>query len=186
MNNPALARIMYESSANLPIAGTIYNTNRLLGTDDIVGIKTGNTDQAGGCFLFAAKHTVQGKHLTIVGGIMSAPNLDTAELNARTLLASVDKNFKHYVVVPANMNVGAYTTKWGQRTTVATKSDVSLLVWQGQPVTIKETLSKIKLPIGAHKTVGRLSAIFGGQTASVQLINKSPLKSPTTAWRLVR
>jgi D-alanyl-D-alanine carboxypeptidase (penicillin-binding protein 5/6) len=46
----------------LPLAGVVYNLDYNLdydlGHDGIVGIKTGFDAAAGGCFLFAARHTV--------------------------------------------------------------------------------------------------------------------------------
>jgi len=66
-----------------PVAGTdtgvgiIQNTNQLLGTDGVLGIKTGTTDEAGSCLLFAARYACRGRaKVTIVGVIMgdtSAP-----------------------------------------------------------------------------------------------------------------
>jgi D-alanyl-D-alanine carboxypeptidase (penicillin-binding protein 5/6) len=42
----------------VPLAGVVYNLDYDLGHDGIVGIKTGFDAAAGGCFLFAARHTV--------------------------------------------------------------------------------------------------------------------------------
>lgn len=58
MNDPVLAQIVSQSQASEPVVGNIKNTNWLLGSDGFVGIKTGNTDQAGGCYLFASDQTV--------------------------------------------------------------------------------------------------------------------------------
>ena len=41
MVNPVLAQIVNTKSINIPVAGTITNTNQLLGQDDIAGVKTG-------------------------------------------------------------------------------------------------------------------------------------------------
>src|SRR5262249_10193617 len=52
MRLPDFANIVSTPSATLPIAGTVRNTNRLLGHDGFVGVKTGSTAAAGGCFAF--------------------------------------------------------------------------------------------------------------------------------------
>ena len=57
---PAFAEIVAQKKATLPIAGTVTNYNTLVGRDSVVGIKTGSTDEAGGCLMFAAVVTVGG------------------------------------------------------------------------------------------------------------------------------
>jgi D-alanyl-D-alanine carboxypeptidase (penicillin-binding protein 5/6) len=50
--NSTLAAIMATRSFWLPVAGTVTNTNSLLGRDGFVGMKTGSDRAAGGCFMF--------------------------------------------------------------------------------------------------------------------------------------
>ena len=47
MQNAVFAEIVAMGQASLPVAGTVYNVNRLLGTDGILGIKTGSGFDAG-------------------------------------------------------------------------------------------------------------------------------------------
>ena len=54
MRLPVFASIVATPSATLPVAGTVHNTNALLGHDGFVGVKTGSDDAAGGCFAFRA------------------------------------------------------------------------------------------------------------------------------------
>ena len=57
-----LARMMSTRSYQLPVAGTIRNTNALLGQDGFVGMKTGSDHAAGGCFMFRSwRHTDHGE-----------------------------------------------------------------------------------------------------------------------------
>jgi len=55
IGQPALAQIVSESSALVPVAGVVHNLNSLLGQDGVVGLKTGSTSAAGGCVLLAAR-----------------------------------------------------------------------------------------------------------------------------------
>src|SRR5437764_14614132 len=59
------ATIVATPSAKLPVAGTVHNTNPLLGHDGFVGVKTGSDDAAGGCFAFRVVRRVAGKRATI-------------------------------------------------------------------------------------------------------------------------
>lgn len=90
LGNPVIAEIVAQPEAQIPGIGTIKNTNQLLGTDDVVGIKTGTTDEAGSCLLFAAGWRAEdGQKVTIVGVIMGDTNHPTLYSDSRKLLASV-------------------------------------------------------------------------------------------------
>ena len=90
LKNPVIAEIVAQPQAWIPGAGPVKNTNELLGVDGVVGIKTGTTDQAGNCLLFAAHYNAKdGQRKTIVGVVMgdkSAPQLFS---DSKKLLASV-------------------------------------------------------------------------------------------------
>jgi D-alanyl-D-alanine carboxypeptidase (penicillin-binding protein 5/6) len=67
------ASIVATPSATLPVAGTVHNTNTLLGQNGFVGVKTGSTDAAGGCFAFRAIRLIGGKRTTITGVVLGQP-----------------------------------------------------------------------------------------------------------------
>jgi D-alanyl-D-alanine carboxypeptidase (penicillin-binding protein 5/6) len=73
MRVPALATIAAESTAVVPVAGLIRSTNAVLGQDAIVGLKTGSTQAAGGCFLVAAWPEVNGHRTLVVAAAFGQP-----------------------------------------------------------------------------------------------------------------
>jgi D-alanyl-D-alanine carboxypeptidase (penicillin-binding protein 5/6) len=73
MGLPVFASIVATPSATLPVAGTVHNTNTLLGRNGFVGVKTGSTDAAGGCFAFRAIRWIRGKRTTITGVVLGQP-----------------------------------------------------------------------------------------------------------------
>lgn len=73
MQVPALAAIVRMPTAVVPVAGTIRNTNTLLGQDGIVGLKTGSAQAAGGCILIAAWQEVSGRKTLIVAATFGQP-----------------------------------------------------------------------------------------------------------------
>jgi len=96
LKNPVIAGIVAQQQARIPVAGIIKNTNQLLGTDGVIGIKTGTTGQAGSCLLFAARYTARnGQKGTIVGVIMGDKNHRTLYRDSRDLLASAKQDFGH-------------------------------------------------------------------------------------------
>jgi D-alanyl-D-alanine carboxypeptidase (penicillin-binding protein 5/6) len=89
LKNPVIARIVSQKQVQLPAVGTIKNTNQLLDTEGVIGIKTGTTDKAGSCLLFAARYTAKdGQKKTIVGVIMGDKNHSNLYRDSRDLLAS--------------------------------------------------------------------------------------------------
>jgi D-alanyl-D-alanine carboxypeptidase (penicillin-binding protein 5/6) len=86
MQVPAFASLVALRSAVLPVAGTVHNTDSLLGTDGFVGIKTGSDDAAGGCFMFRVRRA--GGDLTGVVLGRRGHNLLAAGLNAAQDLAA--------------------------------------------------------------------------------------------------
>jgi D-alanyl-D-alanine carboxypeptidase (penicillin-binding protein 5/6) len=73
MQSAAFATIVGRQSASVPVQGTIHNFNRLVGHNGVTGIKTGSTDQAGGCLLFADTVTVGDRSETIIGAVLGQP-----------------------------------------------------------------------------------------------------------------
>jgi D-alanyl-D-alanine carboxypeptidase (penicillin-binding protein 5/6) len=73
---PTFASIVATPSATLPVAGTVHNTNKLLGQDGFVGVKTGSDSAAGGCFAFRAIRLVRGRRTTITGVVLGQPGDD--------------------------------------------------------------------------------------------------------------
>jgi D-alanyl-D-alanine carboxypeptidase (penicillin-binding protein 5/6) len=76
MRLPLFANIVATTNATLPVAGTVHNTNTLLGRNGFVGVKTGSDKAAGGCFAFRAIRLVHGKRTTITGVVLGQPGHD--------------------------------------------------------------------------------------------------------------
>jgi serine-type D-Ala-D-Ala carboxypeptidase (penicillin-binding protein 5/6) len=76
MRLPAFAEIVATPSATLPVAGTVHNTDTLLGHGGFVGVKTGSDDAAGSCFAFRAIRRIDGKRTAITGVVPGQPGDD--------------------------------------------------------------------------------------------------------------
>ena len=70
MRLPVFAEIVATPSATLPVAGTVHNTDMLLGHDGFVGVKTGSDDAAGGCFAFRAIRRIDGRWTMVTGVVL--------------------------------------------------------------------------------------------------------------------
>src|SRR5437764_5775855 len=91
MRLPVFARTVATPSATLPVAGTVHNTNTLLGHDGFVGVKTGSDAAAGGCFAFRAIRSVDGRRTTVTGVVLGQPGSDLVGAGLAAAAAMVDR-----------------------------------------------------------------------------------------------
>jgi D-alanyl-D-alanine carboxypeptidase (penicillin-binding protein 5/6) len=95
MRLPVFASFVATPSATLPVAGTVHNTNTLLGHNGFVGVKTGSDDAAGGCFAFRAIRWIDGKRTTITGVVLGQPGDDQIAAGLVAADAMVDRIAGH-------------------------------------------------------------------------------------------
>jgi D-alanyl-D-alanine carboxypeptidase (penicillin-binding protein 5/6) len=95
MRLPVFASIVATPSATLPVAGTVHNTDTLLGHDGFVGVKTGSDNAAGGCFAFRAIRRIDGKQTTITGVVLGQPGRDRIAAGLAAAEAMVDRITGH-------------------------------------------------------------------------------------------
>lgn len=184
MNNSTIAAITAQQSATLPVAGSVNNTNWLLGQDGVVGIKTGNTDKAGGCYLFAAQRPVLGRQVTLVGAILDDSDLNDAIHQADSIVKASDAGFELVTPVQKGQTVGNYQAPWKAAASIKSEDKISLLAWKGQAVRISSLLPAVKSPLSAGSFVGTITITSGQQSASTRAVLANNLSSPTWTWRI--
>ena len=186
LQSPVIADVVSQQTAELPVAGTVNNVNWLLGRDGAIGIKTGNTTEAGGCFLFAAKQSINGQGVTLVGALMQAPDLNTAVIDARTLIVASDSGFESIKVISKGQAVGTYKTPWGTSVEAVAGQDLSILAWRDGQFQANAKLTNLKTPANTGMSVGSILATSGQKTVSVPAVLKSNLSGPSWTWRIFR
>ncbi|HVO86712.1 MAG TPA: D-alanyl-D-alanine carboxypeptidase [Candidatus Binatia bacterium] len=186
MRDPVLSGIVSQQSADIPVAGTVKNINWLLGTDGIVGIKTGNTEQAGGVYLFAANRNIEGQNILVVGAIMGAPDLNSAIGDSRPLLASVDTGFTKVTVAKKNEILGIYIAPWGNVVNLLSKNDVSIVTWATRQVSSVIKIDTDKTSVTKGQPVGTISAVVWGNKNTDDIIAADNVPPPSFGWRLYK
>jgi serine-type D-Ala-D-Ala carboxypeptidase (penicillin-binding protein 5/6) len=91
MRGPVFASIVGTASVWLPVAGIVDNTDKLLGYDGFVGVKTGSDEAAGGCFAFRAVRSIDGRRTTITGVVLGQPGGDQVAAGLAAAEAMVDR-----------------------------------------------------------------------------------------------
>lgn len=192
MQVPVLAQIVGMTQANLPVAGRQYNKDALLGKDGIVGIKTGTTSEAGGCFVFAAKKQLAGHAVTIVGAVLhqtatpAQPSIIASAFAASTALldsarpAVVDRR-----VVKAGNTLAWIKAPWADRVPLEATKAVSLVGWPGMRVrTTIVTAPGVGSSVSAGQNVATAVIAAGAQHDSVRLVAARDLPGPSVFWRI--
>lgn len=193
MRNPTFAQIVAMQSAVIPVAGTIVNYNRQTGTNGIVGIKTGTTSQAGGCWAFAIKREVGGATHPVYGVVLGAPlspgtqQAAAAIEDGEDLADAMPKTVSRLTVLPAGTTIGEITVPWSKtQVPVVTSRALSGLAVAGSHITLN---THAKLPggsgIGKGAEVGQVSANgVTGPAASTPVVTAGPVQKPSLMWKL--
>jgi len=167
---PTLAAIVVTPQVTLPMAGTVSNYNSLVGWDGVVGVKTGSTDAAGGCWVFAAQRPIAGGTRLVVGVVLGqrGPDLLQAAFAAgRRLLDGASESAVTATVLAAGSPVGQVAGPGGLRVPVVTAAPVTALGWPGLPLRLALRPAPIARRLAAGSVVGRLHAFVGEQEVVV-------------------
>jgi D-alanyl-D-alanine carboxypeptidase (penicillin-binding protein 5/6) len=184
---PAIAYVVGEKQATLPVAGVIKNLDVLLGQDGVIGIKTGHTDQAGGCFIMAADLKVDGQPVRVYGAVMGQPGQLPGAFAATTPLVRALAASLHLRVVTARGDVvGRYESAWGEAGSIVAASGVAWVLEDGAKVTRTVTLSALPATLPAGSRVGTLVLETTGHHAQIPLVTGAALNGPDIGWRLSR
>lgn len=181
---PVLADIVSQRTAEFPNFGTIYNVNALLGQAGVTGIKTGNTDQAGGCFLATANVIISGKTITVITAVMEAPSLPQALRDSLPLIQSAPSLFQAEHIVKAGQAVGTVTTRWSGISKIVAKHAIDVTAWTGTAVSATGSIRTIKVPVAAGAHIGQLNTTFNGTTQTSDLVLAQTIRKPSLTWRL--
>lgn len=186
MKNPVIAEIVAQKQATIPVAGVIRNTNFILGQDNIIGLKTGNTDEAGRVFVLAGKHTLEnGQEITMITAIMGSPSFEAVMQDSKTLFASAKANLVFVNIVKAGEQVAQYNAPWGGTYKAVSKNTINGPLWlpsSNKPQLKLDSLSGGKF-IG--DTVGNIEfKRADGVTLKSEIRLAENIPGPSIKWRI--
>ncbi len=185
MKQPVIADIVRQSEATIPVSGKITTTNPIVGSNEIIGIKTGLTDQAGGCYMFAAHHDFGNGHSqVVVGVIMSAPTFGRVISDSQPLLASTYKGFRDVTVVKKGQSLGSYRLNWGAEVGAVASTEVKVFGWKDEVLSPKLVLNKLPANAIGGQDVGSIMLSSKIDKSSSVIIADRPVTSPGVKWRL--
>ncbi|MET8451411.1 D-alanyl-D-alanine carboxypeptidase [Streptomyces sp. NPDC005209] len=170
------------------------NYNRLVGYNNVVGIKTGTTTSALGNLVFAAKQTVDGETRTIIGAAMRQPAGGSDNTIISGVLEAGDKliraaqgSLKSAKILKKGDVVGYVDDGLGGRTPVVLTKDLPAVGWAGLKVTLSFTADKVPHTAKAGTKVGTLTVGDGSSGAvGVPVALQKDLAEPGFAAKLTR
>ncbi|WP_395574009.1 D-alanyl-D-alanine carboxypeptidase [Streptomyces sp. BK79] len=152
------------------------NWNHLVGSNGVVGIKTGTTSSALGNLVFAAKKEVGGETRTIVGAVVRQPAggkdntiLGAALDSSDQLIRAAQDTLESSTILKKGSVVGYVDDGLGGRTPVVATKDVKAVGWPG--LTVKLTFEADEVPhtAAAGTKVGTLTVGDGGAAGAVKV-----------------
>ncbi|MGW5613521.1 D-alanyl-D-alanine carboxypeptidase [Streptomyces sp. NPDC003877] len=170
------------------------NWNRLVGSNDVTGIKTGTTTSALGNLVFSAKKDVDGETHRIIGAVVRQPAggpdntiLGAALHEGDRLIRAAQGALESATILKKGTVVGYADDGLGGRTPVAVTEDVTAVGWAG--LSVKLTFAADDLPHTAEAgtKVGTLTVGDGSSGAvKVPVALQEDLVEPGFADKLTR
>ena len=187
MENPVLAQIVGMKSVNVPNVGVMQNYDNILGTAGIIGIKTGNSNQAGGVFLGAAKTEVNHQSVTILTAIMGAPSLTQVMTDTIPLMVSLENDFAQTILVSKGEVLGEFKQPWGGNVQIAAQNNLIVYALQGQVESVNLHLNSLKIPSSSNAIIGNISTPANqfNSSESEPVITLQSTTKPSWQWRLL-
>jgi D-alanyl-D-alanine carboxypeptidase (penicillin-binding protein 5/6) len=182
MANTAVAGMVDQTTPDATPATEPSNTNDLLGTAGIDGIKTGTL--SGSDLLFHSVITPGTPNpLSITGVVLDGESRASVDADVKSMIASVAAGF-HYVSLGAKGEVvGKFSTPWGAESNLVLGGSASTLTWSDAKVTSSITATSIKTGKAGEK-VGTVTFTAGTKTFTFPVELASRIRPPSAWWRL--
>jgi D-alanyl-D-alanine carboxypeptidase (penicillin-binding protein 5/6) len=181
--NPLVAAIVGTDSLTMHDIGPVENSNELLGTHGVTGIKTGTLDEFGANLLFSAVYPIGSSSVTVIGVVLGGTDHDTLNVAITRLLASVQAGFHEVDVSDVGETFATYSTAWGQTADAAAAAEAMLLTWADTPIVADIAADPIRIE-EAGEPVGEVVFTSGPHSVSVPLVLSRAITDPGPGWRL--
>ena len=187
---PTFAAVVAQPTVTLPVAGVLYNYVTSVGTDGVVGVKSGFTQLAMGCLVLAGERTVAGQRVLVLAAVTGQLGDDPLEIANKVdeqLLDAVAAGLHETAVSAEGAPVGTVRLPWARhKVPVLSSAPISLLAWPGQVPRLTFVSRRLRPGMPAGTRVGALSASIGQERVTVPVRVADTLVGPSVSWRLER
>ncbi len=190
MGVPAFRQVVAEPSYRTADGVTYNNWNHLVGTNDVVGVKTGTSTAAGGNLAFAAYKDVGGTTQLIIGVVLGQykPSiLDTVTAAALRLVLAAQHTLVAGKAIEKGAVVGYVDDGFGNRTPVVATQTVRAVGWPGLRVPVRLAASgALPHEAKAGQHVGTLTVGDGPGQIRIPVALRTAVGAPGLGDKLTR
>jgi serine-type D-Ala-D-Ala carboxypeptidase (penicillin-binding protein 5/6) len=189
MSIPTFAAVVAQPSITLPGDGSLINYVPDVGTDGVVGVKSGFTQQAMGCVVLAADREVTGRQVLVLSAVTGQPGPDplgAADSSALSLIDAATGGLGFVTLVSSGSREATVFAPWSERRVMAnTASAVTVLSWPGTQWSYTFSPRAPHGAVEAGETVAVLTVGDGSRRFEVPVRTVAALPSPPMSWRLL-
>lgn len=183
LENPVLSKIVATKSITINGLGEIKNTNFLLNSPEVIGIKTGNTDEAKKCLLFAGKYTLNNQEITIVGTILGQDTHQALFANSQNLLDSASQGLAVTQATQKNQVIANYKTPWGEVANAVASDELLAVTWQNQKPEFNLNIKPYTVNLD-NQNAGSLTVNSANKQLTTNLKLSNKINGPSYIWRI--
>ena len=189
MQLPAFAAVAAQPAIAVPGVGLLANYVPAVGSDGVVGVKSGFTQAAMGCVVLAAERQVAGRSVLVLAALTGQQGgydpIRRADATAISLVDAVAGGLEQQTLVGAGRAVGALKVPWlAHGLPVVTASAVSGLVWPGDEVRYSVHVGRLRAGVRSGDVVGSLTVREGPVEYRVPVVTTASVPAPSLHWRL--
>ncbi len=188
MKSPLVRSIVDQTSVTLPVAGTVDSFTPYVGQDNVIGVKSGRTSQAGGCDVMAVTFQLGTKTEVLYAVVLGQEGGDLLGPAGTAALAladsAVQSQLPHSYRFLASKSLG--TIGWGaRRVTFGVRRSTTVLWPSVQHVLVVQVhLDRTTTTIRRGQRVGWI-VVHGLKDRRLELVARASV-SPLTLWQRIR
>lgn len=138
LKNDVLKEIVGTKEYEVPVAGLLKNTNKNLGVNRIIGIKTGYIGDSSGYCLISGY--MEGEHI-LTTALMGAATREQSFNDSMSITTTLQDDIKEQNVVKAGQMVGNYDSWWTGPIKIVAEQDLKIIGWNEAEKQIELTMS---------------------------------------------
>ena len=185
MRSALVRSIVAMASITLPVAGTVDSFTPYVGTNDVVGVKSGRTLAAGGCVVMAMTFAQGASTQTLYAVVLGQRGGDVLSAAGDAALALANSARDNQVLQVFTRGVAVGTIGWGtRRTSVVIARTQAIWRWAGTShLPVRLHLRHFDSIIHRGEVVGWLG-VLGASEHRLALVAKGSASPPTMLQRL--
>lgn len=183
LDQPLLAEIMAEKTAEIPGVGTIKSSNPLQNDPGVRGMKTGTTS-AGRNIILAQDFTVADRTLTAIVVTLGQPSAEGRITATRALAANVIANTQQLAVATKDEAIASVTSWNGDEIPLLTTKGATTVLTLDERAQRTLKLSPVTAGLEAGTKVGTVVIVTPTGTQRVAVVLGEGIPKPDLWWRL--